>query len=297
MSSDTRPLYQNLDTTFVNLWSLLRSLTERDFIGRVHVELKDYSADIFIDGSATPTVREIDRASGTNTMEAGALHRVVLRARETPGTINVFAGADEASPVLKSNSREGPPPQSDNIPAAVSTENVAGVEQPRSFEPAVGTEPTSRASDKANLATPLDENIYPTGSYQDWPAILATAGELIAAVERGINAAGGNFDSLFKATRLELADDYVFLDPIANTFQYSSGVVSLSREHSVGVFVSGLSEVLRRAVDRVAVGDGARRARERVALEMLPVARQRTEVLDRSGFRAHLDRIAGTRVM
>src|SRR5207244_150621 len=131
----------------------------------------------------------------------------------------------------------------------------------------------------------------------DWPAILATAGELIGAVERGINAVGGNFSSLFEATRAELADDYVFLDPIANTFQYSAGVVSLKRELPVSVFVSGVSEALRRAVDRIAVGDGGRRARERVALEMLSIARRRMEALERSGFQAHLDRIAGTRVM
>src|SRR5207253_2897049 len=128
MSSETTPLYQNLDATFVNLWSLLRSLTERDFIGRVHVELKDYSADIFINGSATPLVHEIDRAAGTDTMEAGALHRVVLRARETPGTINVFEGADEASPALKSSLPEEPPLSDDKTPAVVSTENEADVE-------------------------------------------------------------------------------------------------------------------------------------------------------------------------
>src|ERR1043166_1959956 len=95
MSSGT-PLYQNLDTEFVNLWSLLRKLTQQGFIGRVHVELPDYSADVFLDGSSTPLVREIDRAANTETIEQGLLHRVVLRARETPGVINVFAGADEA---------------------------------------------------------------------------------------------------------------------------------------------------------------------------------------------------------
>src|ERR1044072_306986 len=91
------PFLANLDTAFVNLWSLLRKLTEQNFIGRIHIELEDYSADIFLDGSPTPVVREIDQVANTNVIEAGALHRVVLRVRETPGTINVFAGADEAT--------------------------------------------------------------------------------------------------------------------------------------------------------------------------------------------------------
>src|SRR5262249_51758776 len=95
--SQSKPLYENLDTTFVNLWSLLRNLSERKFIGRVHVELKDYAADIFLDGSSTPMVHELDRAGGTESLEEAALHRVVLRTRETPGKINVFEGEAEAA--------------------------------------------------------------------------------------------------------------------------------------------------------------------------------------------------------
>ena len=94
--SKSRVVYENLDTTFVNLWALLRNLSQRGFIGRVRVELKDYTADVFMTGSSTPLVHEIDRAAGTDTLEEAALHRLVLRARETPGTISVFEGADEA---------------------------------------------------------------------------------------------------------------------------------------------------------------------------------------------------------
>src|SRR5713226_10580731 len=94
--SKSRVVYHNLDSTFVNLWALLRNLSQRGFIGRVRVELKDYSADVFMTGSSTPLVHEIDRAAGTDTLEEAALHRLVLRARETPGTITVFEGPDEA---------------------------------------------------------------------------------------------------------------------------------------------------------------------------------------------------------
>src|SRR2546421_3728040 len=94
--SKTTVLYQNLDTSFVNLWGLLRKLTHDGFIGRVRVELKDYTADVFMTGSSTPLVHEIDRATGTDTLEEAALHRLVLRARESPGMISVFEGPDEA---------------------------------------------------------------------------------------------------------------------------------------------------------------------------------------------------------
>ena len=75
MSSESKStvLYQNLDTSFVNLWGLLRKLTQDGFIGRVRVELKDYTADVFMTGSSTPLVHEIDRATGTDTLEEAAL--------------------------------------------------------------------------------------------------------------------------------------------------------------------------------------------------------------------------------
>src|SRR5438067_3085751 len=94
--SKSRVLYENLDTSFVNLWDLLRHLSRQKFVGRVHVEMDDYEADVFLTGSNTPLVREIDRAAGTDVLEEAAMHRLVLRARESAGTISVFEGADEA---------------------------------------------------------------------------------------------------------------------------------------------------------------------------------------------------------
>src|SRR5258708_36831797 len=91
--SKSRVLHENLDTSFVNLWSLLRSLTQRGFIGRVHVELTDYTADVYMTGSNTPLVHEIDRAAGTEALEQAALHRLGLRARESPGSLGVFVAA------------------------------------------------------------------------------------------------------------------------------------------------------------------------------------------------------------
>src|SRR2546421_11797929 len=93
-----RIVYDNLDTSFVNLWALLRHLSQRNFVGRIHVELKDYTADVFLNGSKTPLVHEVDRATGSDVTEEAALHRLVLRVRESPGTITVFEGAAEAAP-------------------------------------------------------------------------------------------------------------------------------------------------------------------------------------------------------
>ena len=299
--SKSRVLYENLDTTFVNLWALLRNLSQRGFIGRVRVELKDYTADVFMTGSNTPLVHEIDRAAGTDTLEEAALHRLVLRARETPGTISVFEGPDEAvavqsiaapktetghvsavsdEPILKPEIETLPPEspvESEPLTDATAAEVSFAVASGRAIEPA------------APVTEPMDEI--------EWGAVVKASGELIGGVERALRGAGADFASLFHAARLELADDYTFLDPMSGEFTYSNSVVTLTGETPIGPYVIGLSEALRRVVNSVATGDRARRVRERVALELFSVTRKRNDILARAGFLPQLDRIAGTKVI
>ena len=301
--SKSRIVHENLDTTFVNLWALLRNLSQRGFIGRVRVELKDYTADVFMTGSSTPLVHEIDRAAGTDTLEEAALHRLVLRVRETPGTISVFEGPDEAVAVQGTAN------------PATETDGSRSVRESRERYPFVHHEPDEEAitvSDEPILppdidtripapsSTEIGESVAPTDEPMDeieWGAIVKASGEMIGGVERALTGTGADFASLFDAARLELADDYTFLDPMSGTFTYSNSIVTLTAEVPANSYVVGLSEALRRVVAGVATGDRARRVRERVALEMFSVVRKRKEILVRSGFLPQLDRIAGTKVI
>jgi hypothetical protein len=300
MSSTTngKALYENLDTAFVNLWSLLRKLTQEGFIGRVHVELTNYSADVFLNGSNTPLVHEVDHAAGTNTLEEAGLHRLVLRARETPGTISVFEGANEAmagKTPAPSSSDDAPPVVSDSTESTSFEAEPPDTPHEVSFAPPI--EPIEISS-QSEVASRDDRPLVPKPLADRQRSLtINLGGELIGAVERGVNAGGEDFGLLFNAVRLELADDYGYLDPMSNALTYSNGAVSLIQDVSEAVYVSGLSEALRRTVDRVAVGDRARRVRERIALELLGVARQRKEALEYSKFSLQLDRIAGTKVI
>jgi len=327
--SKSRVLYDNLDTTFVNLWALLRSLSQRGFIGRVRVELKDYTADVFMTGSSTPLVHEIDHSAGTDTLEEGALHRLVLRAREAPGTISVFEGADEAVAVqgtasgtgVRDSRRGSPagvldPPVNHAQDAHATTEpEAAGAASDESIQmPEIETPSTEidvprlselpgAESSESELpvphSTPVTAPVFEPAEMDEaeWRAIVKASGELIGGVERALTSVDADFDSLFRAVRIELADDYTFLDPMSDGFQYENSAVILRSELPANSYVAGLSEALHRVVDRVATGERARRVRERVALELFSVARKHDEILARSGFRAQLDRIAGTKVV
>lgn len=270
----SRVLYQDLDTSFVNLWGLLRYLSERPFVGRVHVDLADYSADVLLDGRETPLVHEIDRAAGTDVVEEAALHRLVLRVRESPGKISVYEGAEEAVA-----------PQNQSVPSGAA--------------PAAATPESMRSSnakddDDAATETTLLRESTPTA---DAGETIKLSGELIAAVEHAATAQAAKFAELFQQTRVALGDDYMFLDPMSGSLDYHNSCVTIKGAKIPQGFVAGICEALRRVVDQLATGERARRTRERVALELARVARKNSKAIDASGFKEQLDRIAGTKVI
>ena len=84
---------------------------------------------------------------------------------------------------------------------------------------------------------------------------------------------------------------------MSGQMHYEAAAVTLNAELPAKSYVAGISEALRRVVDQLATGDRARRTRERVALELARVARKNDDAMTRSGFKAQLDRIAGTKVI
>ncbi|HEY3025963.1 MAG TPA: hypothetical protein VGJ55_07430 [Pyrinomonadaceae bacterium] len=291
---NSRILYENLDTSFVNLWALLRYLIQRGIIGRVHVQLEDYTADVFLTGSSTPMVHEIDHATGRESLEEAALHRLVVRAREPGGAITVYEGADEAQTAVSNTpmtltSEAAPPsapPYVPNAPVAPITPINLPAEPPA----------PDLASPGSRILAAFARESAQKG-VGDWADLVEISGELIAAVERAATGVGADFASIFKTVRLELADDYTFLDPSMNRFDYANSSVKMTAKPGAGPYVAAISESLRRVVDKIANGDRAGRIRERVALDLAMLARKRREALTRFNLDMQLDRIAGTRVL
>jgi hypothetical protein len=292
---NSRILYENLDTSFVNLWALLRYLMQRGVVGRVHVELPDYTADAFLNGSTTPMVHEVDQATGRDSLEEAALHRLVVRAREPGGTITVYEGAEEAA----KGGAQKPAPESATVAGGFAPPDVYEVnavdETVDAMRPAPLPNPPILESAGSKLITAVQKSIPAKGG--DWLALVEISGELIAAIESAATGVGADFAAVFNATRLELADDYTFLDPSANRFSYADRVVKINAKPGAGPYVAAIGELLRRAVDKIAVGERGGRIRERVALELAKLARKRREPLTQFNLDMQLDRIAGTRVL
>lgn len=252
----SRTVYENLDTAYVNLAALVRYLQGREFAGRVHVELDEYEADIFLNVAEQPRVRERDHATGRQAEGEDALQRLLVRAREAGGLVSVYenksveTGDEDSAPVTDS----------------IATESV--------------TEGMGVADEES-----------------DWLDLVRLSGELIATIERASLSAGADFVNIFRAVRIEMADDYSFLDPSAGRFEYGNGTVHLRAKPNVSAYAAGVSEAMRRVVDRIATGPRRATVRERVALELAVLSRRRQSQLAKFKFTPQLDRIAGTRVL
>lgn len=245
--------FNSLNTSYVNLASLIRHLRERKFKGSIHVALEQYEARVFLNGDSSAIVAEIDIETQTVSEDAGAIERLLVHARVPGGTITVYE--DEASDVHS---------------------------RPVSITPTPGV---FRPEDAPNQ--------IPAEVEVNWAELLRASAELIKAIERAMEGTDLDFVSYLRSVRVELGDDYGFLDPTAHSFEYNRGKVTLSKRLPATAYVSGLSECLRRLVNKSAMGKGGKRFRERVAVELAVALRQ--SGLD--AFAPLLDRIVGTRVL
>jgi hypothetical protein len=247
--------FDSLNTSYVNLAALLRFLRKENFSGSIHLALVEYEAEIFLVDGSAPAVFERDRVSGVSTQAQGAIERVLVHAREPGGTITVHQGK---------------------------TQPGSAVDE---------TETTAMSSFADQISAIKAE----PGEEIDWDELLSASGAVIAAVERALFSVDADFGTNFRAACIGVGDDYPFLDPTSSDFAYASGQVTLSTLPSTKAYVAGISESLRRLVNKLSIDKEGTRFRERVAVELAVAARLRPGGLGE--FKLQLDRIAGTRVL
>ncbi len=256
IETNSTPVHENLDTAYLNLAALLRYLQERNFEGRVHVELDEYEADVFLKPLTVPRVREVDHLTGRRAEGDEVFQRLLTRSAESGGLVSVYAGKEDQA-------------------------NGEKISQ-----------------DHSNVVKRYDLDPSASNEDREWAELLILSGEVIAAIERACLSGRFDFEPLFRAVRLELSDDYPFLDPLTECFEYSTGgVVRMhARPHS-DAYAASICESLRRVVSRIASSDKGERLRERAALELAVLARRRRTQLTRYKLTQQFDRIAGTRVL
>jgi hypothetical protein len=237
---------QSLDTVYTNLGALIRHLRSNRFVGRLHITLDQYEADVFLYPDGEPSVWETDYASGRSGQADGALDRLLVRSREAGGRIELF-------------------------------------------------QPAGSVSETAPAETETELGIEPSAEETDWTKLLHGSSELFAAVERASLASHKEFTRPLFGVRVELGDDYPFIDPTQSDFEYEGGLIRLTKRPTPAVFVNGLTECLRRVVNKMAAGPTEMVVREQVAVELAIASRQEADAV--APFAPYLGRIAGRRVV
>lgn len=269
----TRPIHENLDTSFVNLSALLRYLRRREFVGKINIELSGYEAEIFLTGAGEIKAREHDRIAGRIAEGEEALQRLLIRAREPGGIINVFQAANQnekkavkkETKITPQNATEIPklelpkangnpfktqtPPKINTPPRAVIQAKTPSVEisveninaKPAVRLPDFPFKLTNKVEEKARRI-----NLAP----QHWQTLLDVTGEILGKIDRTLSAAKLDFKAAFKKACSEIADDYPFLAD-ANNFSYKDGKITMREQTGAPVFVSGIFEALRRILEKL----------------------------------------------
>jgi hypothetical protein len=250
-----RPLHENLDTAYVNLAALLRYLQQRDFTGRVHVELDEYDGDIYLAARAAVQARERDHVTGREAEGQAALQRILVRASEPGGRVSVYEGADDASDA--------------GIRAAATADEAAGDATTRAR--------TQEERDRRNVLQLSGEVIaavergVSAASNENFAAHFQTARREIADDYPFLLSLGNCVEYENGEARLKRG---------------------MEVEKFVGGSCEALRRVVERVA---ATGEVARGVRREVARELAALAERRPRALTRFGFTPQLERIAGLR--
>ena len=254
---NNRPIHENLDTSFVNLSALVRYLRRRQFTGNIRVELSGYEADIALTAAGEMRVREYDRIAGRISEGEEAMQRLLIRAREPGGVINVYQEAEESAPATEerietveklpvaAEEKQTVVSLAAKVPHQNGNSKIAQVESP-TFENNLPTDFPFELSNKYE-ATARQQNL----TAEDWQMLLNLTAELLNTIDISLAEANLEFTAAFEKARSEISHDYPFLNPVSNVFEYKNGRISMRRQINAKLFTASINEALRRILDKL----------------------------------------------
>ncbi len=345
---ELHPLHQNLDTSFVNVSALVKYLRRRQFVGCIKIQLNGYKAEIQLGRENQLKVIERDEISGRVSEGKEAFQRLLIRAREPGGSVNVFQE--------KENKKPSPEP--------TKTKTVQSVEVTAVKKPAVPTNGTAKKppaqtpppipqpetepflpqplasngngfSSNGHLPSPPVEAkpvtvVEPVGiavqeeevedhasgpslpdfpfelsnnferrakkksiSSEDWQVLMKLSVEMLGVLDKCLAKHNLDFTAAFEKVRMEIAEDYPFMNPSEGIFNYKSGRIEMTRRVNENMFVSSIVESIRKIVTRL--GENPRFSEQHRTISQVLVAllEKRKPHYDKFGFSKPLRRILG----
>lgn len=307
------PVYENLDTSFVNLAALVRFLRERQFAGNLALQLDGYQAEIVFDGRGGISASEHDRIAGRIAEGDEAYARLLIRARISGGTINVYQTVSETfeSTVDLSLSE----PQSFEEKQIVQNEfsNLlpfpaasfsASKDEPdfdlieeaeRQNSSPVETKPSPLPMEFSNRVEERARRQTSATTPAEWQTLLQITGELLGAIDKTLAGAGLNFQAAFAKARVEIADDYPFFrSSPADSFFYENGVVEMrGAPVNAKIFVAGINEALRRMLEKLGANPKYAEVHRQTVQRILALIYSRRDLYDKFSITPQIEKILG----
>lgn len=288
------PIHENLDTSFINLSALIKYLRHKYFAGSIRVELGDYEAEIILNEKDELIVREHDRVSGRVGEGEEALQRLLIRARQPGGIINVYRHLADNPAVFENN---GKPVEKNIVPLGL--EQIVSRVEEKSFEqPATSAAQSLPKPDAASPDFPLkfsnnveararQNNLAPP----DWQMLLDLTGELLWTIDQTLAEADLNFKTAFQKASAEIAKDYPFLH--RDITDYRQGKITMSEQISATIFVAGIMEILRRIMEKLGANPKFSEIYRQTTQKILALIRQRQPFFDKFSITPPLEKIIG----
>ena len=281
----SRPVHENLDTSFVNLSALVKYLRRRQFVGNVRVELSGYEADIVLTAENDLKVREHDQVSGRISEGEDALQRLLIRAREPGGIIHVYQRNEE--PARTEVESPSPVIEEKSVPAA-----APQIEKATEDAPKTGLKLPKFPFDLSNRveAKVKQTNLSPS----EWNMLLDLTSELLSTIDKSLAAANLNFSTAFEKARIEISGDYPFLSPISGVFDYKNGRVTMEEQVSPALFAASINETLRRILEKLGKAEKFSDVHRGTIQKVLVLIQTRKQLYDKFSITPQLEKIIGT---
>lgn len=291
----SRPIYENLDTSFVNVPALIRYLRRRRFAGRVRIELSGYEADVLLSAENQMRVREYDQIAGRVAEGEEALQRILIRSREPGGIVNVFQNVAETEPVaeifgeVKNVQTPKVSATTNGSPAPVdifaNRNRVHSIPEPaqqpgKTSLPNLPFEFSNRVEAKAK-----QKSLSP----EEAKLLLKLLGELLGTADRALSLARLNFAGAYQKSCMEICADFPFL----MSLDYEKGRISVAEMPSANMFVAGVMEALRKILDKLAAHPKFEDVHRFTGQKLTALAQQRSDYYKRYGIETLLKRMLG----
>jgi hypothetical protein len=315
-----RPLYKKLDTGFVDLAALLRHLRQRSFVGLVRIDIDNYRAEISFDDSRKVRMREFVNGTGQPSEGPGALHRLLARAREAGGAIDVYEAVrpmsqeielDEildleqkiAAKVPKIDAEIKPPapkiPKPTEIFTITTPANGNGngaKHQPKASNgtATVQTDAFPLYSEAVEMAAEQPEPAEKEFTHlpaAEWDELTSVTSELLNTADEVLRGAGLGFTDAFGKARAEVSHEYPFLHPDYGVFVYHNSEVQLAEEVVPDQLVSGVCECLRRILNKLVANPKFFAVYRHITQQIVVLLRRRQPQFDKFGYTQKLEKI------